>query len=141
MLASPANVVNVEQAAGERGIELNAVKETQPPSGLVGNIVGVRATSGNESHRILGTAYADGLPRVLRIDDYPMDLVATGEMVLIENDDQPGVIGLVGNTFGNAKINIADMVISRTDVEGQKRALMVLKVDTPPGRRPDRQAP
>jgi D-3-phosphoglycerate dehydrogenase len=133
MLASPANVVNVEQAASDRGIDLQAVKESQPPSGLVGNIVGVRANGKTESHRILGTAYADGLPRVLRIDDYSMDLIPAGEMVLIENDDQPGVIGLVGNTFGNRGVNIADMVISRTDVDGQSRALMVLKVDARPG--------
>ena len=83
---------------------------------------------GDRSHRILGTAYADGLPRVLRVDDYAMDLVPEGEMVLIENDDQPGVIGAVGQAFGSAGINIADMVISRSG----PRALMVLKIDAAP---------
>ena len=46
-------------------------------------------------------------------------------MALIFNDDRPGVIGLVGSEFGNAGINIADMVLSRRD----KTALMVLKLD------------
>jgi D-3-phosphoglycerate dehydrogenase len=129
------NLINVETLAKQRGIELIAVDEPQPPQGLVGDIVGVRVSSGDtgESHRILGTCYADRLPRVLRIDNYAMDMVPAGTMVLLENKDQPGVIGFVGNTFGDAKVNIADMVISRdVAADGTARALMVIKVDQTP---------
>ena len=129
----PVNVINVEQLAKERGIELVPVHETAPPQGLVGDIVGVRAEAANgESHRILGTAYLDGLPRVLRVDEFNVDMVPEGPMVVIENDDEPGVIGQVGQAFGEAGVNIADMVISR-DASGPKpRALMVLKTDGRP---------
>jgi len=43
------------------------------------------------------------------------------------------MIGFVGTTFGNARVNIADMVISR-DVrpDGTAYALMLLKVDSKP---------
>lgn len=128
------NVINVEHLARSRGIELVTVHEVQPPAGLVGDIVGVRADSPNgESHRILGTVYADGLPRVLRIDDFSMDMIPQGNMVLIENQDQPGVIGFVGTSFGDAQVNIADMVISRTfAADGKATALMVLKTDSQP---------
>lgn len=129
------NLINVETLAKQRGIELIAVDEPQPPAGLVGDVVGVRVSSGDnaESHRILGTCYMDRLPRVLRIDNYAMDMVPEGTMVLLENKDQPGVIGFVGNTFGDAKVNIADMVISR-DIkpDGTAHALMVIKVDQTP---------
>ena len=130
-MEGPTNVINVESLADERGISLVPVKESSAPYGLVGDVVGVRVRNGdgNDTHRVLGTAYADGLPRVLRIDDYAMDLVPEGPMVLIENDDQPGVIGAVGAAFGDAKINIADMVISRATKEGKTSALMVLKTD------------
>jgi len=88
---------------------------------------------GGESHRILGTVYADGLPRVLRIDGFAMDMIPEGNMVLIVNKDQPGVIGTVGTSFGDAQVNIADMVISReVDGEGKATALMLLKIDSPP---------
>ncbi len=80
----------------------------------------------------MGTAYADGRPRVLRIDSFEMDLVPSGDIVLIENEDQPGVIGAVGAAFGDAGLNIADMVISRAETADGKRALMVLKVDAQP---------
>jgi hypothetical protein len=72
-------------------------------------------------HRILGTVYADGLPRVLRVDGYQMDMVPEGHMVLIQNKDQPGVIGTVGTTFGDASVNIADMVISREIDKDRRR--------------------
>jgi D-3-phosphoglycerate dehydrogenase len=81
----------------------------------------------------LGTVYADGLPRVLRVDNFNMDMIPEGQMVLIENEDKPGVIGIVGSSFGDAGVNIADMVISRdVQADGTAHALMVLKVDSAP---------
>ena len=100
----------------------------------MGDIVGVRVDgTDGATHRILGTVYADGLPRVLRVDGYNMDMVPEGNMVLIQNKDQPGVIGTVGTSFGDANVNIADMVISREfDKDGAATALMVLKTDSHP---------
>ncbi|MGD0769187.1 MAG: phosphoglycerate dehydrogenase [Tepidisphaeraceae bacterium] len=133
-LDTSVNVINVEHLARGRGIALATIHEPNPPAGLVGDIVGIRADSPNgESHRILGTVYADGWPRVLRIDGYSMDMIPEGNMVLIVNQDQPGVIGLVGSSFGDAKVNIADMVISREfDPAGKATAFMVIKTDSPP---------
>ncbi len=128
------NVINVEHLARQRGIELSQVHEPAPPAGLVGDVVGLRVEgSDGTSHRILGTVYADGLPRVLRIDGYNMDMVPEGNMVLIVNKDQPGVIGVVGSSFGDAGVNIADMVISREfGKDGQATAIMVIKTDSHP---------
>lgn len=128
------NVINVEHLARGRGIELVSIHEEAPPAGLVGDIVGIRMDGPNgESHRILGTVYADGLPRLLRVDNYAMDMIPEGNMVIIQNEDQPGVIGVVGSSFGDAKVNIADMVISREyDKSGKATALMVIKTDSTP---------
>jgi D-3-phosphoglycerate dehydrogenase / 2-oxoglutarate reductase len=133
-LATGVNVINVEHLARGRGIELVQIHEPNPPAGLVGDVIGVRVDSPNgDSHRVLGTVYADGWPRVLRIDGYSMDMVPEGNMVLIVNKDEPGVIGLVGSSFGDAQVNIADMVISREfDSAGKATALMVIKTDSPP---------
>ena len=128
------NVINVEHLARSRGIEMVQIHEPAPPAGLVGDIVGVRIdTPTGESHRLLGTVYADGLPRLLRIDGFAMDMVPEGQMVLILNEDQPGVIGFVGTSFGDASVNIADMVISRSiDTAGKATALMLIKTDSVP---------
>ena len=131
-LDTPVNVINVEHLARSRGIELVQVHEQEPPVGLVGDIVGIRVDGPDgESHRVLGTVYADGLPRVLRVDDFAMDMIPEGNMALIVNKDEPGAIGTVGTAFGEAKVNIADMVISRVvQKDGTARALMLLKTDS-----------
>src|SRR5688500_18839832 len=79
------NVINVEHQARQRGIELVSIHEPAPPAGLVGDVVGIRVEGTTPSgeginHRILGTVYADGLPRVLRIDGYQMDMIPEGTM-------------------------------------------------------------
>ncbi len=134
-LTEHVNVINVEEMAKSRGIELMQVHEPSPPQGLVGDIVGIRVESDSgETHRILGTVYADGLPRVLRVDHFNMDMIPEGDMVMIINRDMPGVIGTVGSTFGAAGVNISDMVISRDfQPDGTAQALMVLKTDSRPG--------
>jgi D-3-phosphoglycerate dehydrogenase len=147
-LSNPVNVINVEKLAAQRGIELVQIHEPSPPQGLVGDIVSVRAEApargdkgadkggdkGGESHRIIGTVYADGFPRVLRIDGWALDMIPEASMTLVINKDQPGVIGTVGSAFGDAGVNIADMAITRGDVasDGTAKALMVVKTDSAP---------
>ncbi len=132
--AGGVNVINVEHLARGRGIELVQIHEPAPPAGLVGDILSIRVEGPDgQRHRILGTVYADGLPRLLRIDDFNMDMVPEGQMVLLTNRDQPGVIGFVGSTFGDAGVNIADMVISRAvGSDGEATAMMLIKTDSEP---------
>src|SRR5437867_1195968 len=133
-LDTPVNVINVEHLARSRGIEIVAINEPAPPAGLVGDIVGVRIEGQDgESHRVLGTVYLDGMPRVLRFDNFNMDMIPEGHMVVIMNKDMPGVIGMVGTSFGDAGVNIADMVISReVHPDGSAVAIMLIKTDSPP---------
>jgi D-3-phosphoglycerate dehydrogenase len=133
-LDTPVNVINVEHLARSRGIDLVAIPEASPPAGLVGDIVGIRVDGQNgESHRVLGTVYLDGHPRILRIDNFSMDMIPEGHMVVIMNKDMPGVIGMVGTSFGDAGVNIADMVISReVNADGSAVALMLIKTDSSP---------
>jgi len=120
------NLINVEAFAKERGIEITHTTTSATDDGPEKILLSVR--SGNVQHSIEGTIFVDGLPRILAIDDYRMDMVPEGAMVLIRNDDQPGVIGLVGTTFGHHKVNIADMTLSRHT----KTAFIVMKLDGPP---------
>jgi D-3-phosphoglycerate dehydrogenase len=50
-------------------------------------------------------------------------------MVVIENDDRPGVIGTVGTLLGNAGVNISDMDVSR--VTGSDTAVMLIAPSEP----------
>ncbi len=119
------NIVNAKEHANRRGITVeHASRNAQPgfPDAL-----SVSVCSGGVDHEIEGVIFGDGKPRITAIDGYRMEIVPERTMVLIFNDDRPGVIGLVGHRFGDAGINIADMALSR---RGQT-ALMLLKLDKP----------
>jgi D-3-phosphoglycerate dehydrogenase len=119
------NIVNADAVAAEHGIDIR--HETRAGSRGGRDHLLVTAEADGERREIEGTIDADGGPRILRIDGYQMNMAATGDMVLIHNDDRPGVIGLVGTVFGDHNVNIADMTLSRH----AGRALMVLKLDGP----------
>ena len=69
---------------------------------------------------------------MVEINGYNMDMVPRGHMLLIQNADVPGIIGLVGTELANAGINIGGMSISRREIDGEVTALMVVKVDVAP---------
>jgi D-3-phosphoglycerate dehydrogenase len=50
-------------------------------------------------------------------------------MIFLRYDDVPGVIGRVGTLLGEARVNIANMAVSRNREGG--KALMALSIDTP----------
>lgn len=119
------NLINIPEIAQERGIMLRNVATRSSADDQDKVTLIVKTPSGY--HEIEGVLGQNGLPRILGIDSYRMDMIPGGPMLLILNDDQPGVIGLVGTTLGQQCVNIADMTLSRQN----KHALMVLKIDEP----------
>lgn len=120
------NVINVGKVADDRGIEIAESRTEKAP--VFANQITIEVVGPESTHSIEGAVFGDGLPRILAIDGYRMEMKPAGEMIILFNDDRPGVIGLVGMTFGAHDINIADMTISR---QGD-RACMLLSTDTPP---------
>ncbi|MEM6460163.1 MAG: phosphoglycerate dehydrogenase [Planctomycetota bacterium] len=140
-LDTPLNVINVGAVAEARGIETRVTQRehtTTAPSQLTLTVHGPRNKvderpehRADKVRRIVGRVYDDLRPRVVEINGYAMDMVPEGHMVIIQNDDRPGMIGMVGTEFGKAGVNIADMTISRREnPDGTgATALMLLKTD------------
>lgn len=125
------NIVNVKHFAQQRGITTTtSINDEQTPEGPSISIEIKSPIENGETQirRIAGKVYSDLKPRVTEINGYHMDIVPHDDMVLIQNEDRPGMIGTVGNAFGSAGLNIAEMAISRKDTT----ALMVLCVDETP---------
>ncbi len=61
-----------------------------------------------------------------------MELKPEGDVVIIINQDRPGVVGRYGSIFGDNKINIADMTFSRKKRSGM--ALVGITLDQPPAK-------
>ncbi|MEI8196866.1 MAG: NAD(P)-dependent oxidoreductase [Phycisphaerae bacterium] len=127
-LSESVNVVNSFHLAEGRGITIRHEAMGQASQRAIQHSIELEITEHGKTHTVIGTVFADNLPRLLCIKGYWMDMVPAGPMALIVNHDQPGVIGLVGTTFGRMGVNIADMTISR---KGDK-ALMLLKLDAEP---------
>jgi len=119
------NVINVDAFVKERGIKVEQRADLATSSKT--DRVSVRLNTRDGFNEVVGEVGPDGKPRIMAIDGYEMNLVPEGPMVMIYNDDEPGVIGLVGTIFGKHKLNIADMTLSRQ----AKTAMMVLKLDEP----------
>ena len=65
-------------------------------------------------------------PVLVEVDGYEIELPITDHMLLIRNENGPGVIGRVGTYLGDVGVNIADMAVGRHPDGG---AMMGLSLD------------
>ena len=106
--------VNAPQRAKDHGLELREVSSTTAEDYV--NLVTVRGGG----HSISGTLHwRRGEQRIVLVDGHTFYVPPVDHMVMITNDDRPGVIGTVGTLLGDAGINIADMDVGRSDTTGQ----------------------
>src|SRR5207253_6729645 len=120
----PVNYVNAPVVAADRGIEVS--EEKRRASRDFTNLVRVSADGVRVAGTTIGTDNRHWLVSAL---GFELDMELAPRMALLLYDDVPGVIGRVGNLFGAAGVNIANMTVVR-DREGGK-ALMALSIDSP----------
>ncbi len=119
--------VNAAQLAAERGIDV--VMATSSHSREFVSTVRVSGTLGERSPSVAATLTTKG-PTLIGLDEMEIELPFGANMLLIRQDDQPGVIGRVGTYLGDIGINVANMVVGRSTVTGHA-ALMGLALDQP----------
>ncbi len=128
ILLETINFVNAPFIARERGIE---VKETKTKdSGDYQSIICLRIKSGDRESRVVGTLFSRKDPRIIMIDDFKVEIVPDGELLLMSNNDKPGVIGNIGTLLGANGINIARMHFGRETAGG--KAISVVSIDSAP---------
>ncbi len=121
------NLVNANLLAEEQG--LRVAEEKDPAREDFANEVIVRlATTGGEV-TVGGTRLRDQT-HVTRLGDYRLDVIIDSPFLLVlENEDRPGIIGAVGSLAGKHDINISFMEVGRVRARG--RATMVVGLDDP----------
>jgi D-3-phosphoglycerate dehydrogenase len=114
--------VNAPQIAEAQGV---TVKENKVASGSANsdyvNLVTLRAGSHSIAATLVGPRRQ---ARIVMVDDHMTDVPPADHMLVVRNDDRPGVIGLVGTLLGRHNVNIADMDVGRALTPGT--ALMVI---------------
>ncbi len=105
--------VNAPQLAKDKGLE---VRETN--CATAADFVNL-ITIGGGGHSISGAIVGRrGEQRIVVIDEHVFDVPPAANMLMVKNDDRPGVIGTVGTLLGDAGINIADMDVGRAAEPG-----------------------
>ena len=104
----PVTYVNAPQRAKEAGIDVREVSSTTSA-----DYVNLITISGG-GHSISGTLPGRRAEhRIVLIDGHRLDVPPADHMLMVTNDDRPGVIGTVGTLLGDAGVNIADMDVGR----------------------------
>ncbi len=117
-----ANIINALPVAKQKGIEISETSNDTAKD--YASIVSIKFTSNGKTRELRGTVIA-GVPKLVGFDSFDFDSPLVGDMMYVSYNDEPGVIGAVGNTIGNAGINIAQMTVGRDG----GRAMMFLTLD------------
>lgn len=126
-LGSQVNNVNAGYIAEQRGITIQENKTTAA-RGFT-NLITVELKDKNGVKRVAGTLLNGLGPRIVKVDDYSMDVVPEGHLLLVYHTDQPGAIGRVGSLLAENDVNIATMQVGRAVIGGS--AIMMLTIDRP----------
>jgi len=122
------NFINASAVAEARGVHVTSVHDTD--FSRIPNVISLRVTSKpDEAWEITGYVDKRGGHRLIRINQYHLDVLMDGPLLLLLNKDVPGVVGEVGTVLGAAGINIAEYALSRDTKSGL--ALSVIKSDAP----------
>src|SRR5438105_1925042 len=124
----PVSFVNASVVAKERGVRVGERRSSLTHDYV--NLMTLRASTDDGEASVAGTVVAarDG-ERIVRVDEFDLDMVPARYMAFFLYEDRPGVIGAVGTLLGNAGINIATMQVGRRRAGGA--ALMGMAVDSP----------
>jgi D-3-phosphoglycerate dehydrogenase len=118
------NLVNAGLLAKARGITV--VERRTPDAGSFSALVTLSGDVDGR-HIVVGGTVANGEPRLVRLNDYRLDMAPSDVMLITQHHDRPGMIGRIGGTLGAADVNIAAMHLARS--APREDALMVLALD------------
>src|SRR5690606_21888176 len=128
-LEGPVNPISAPYEAKERGIDLVEVKE--PPAKGFADSIRVVIKGDGGLHTATGIVDIDGELRLIGLDGYKMNAVMSGNILIILNQDRPGVIGNVGSVLGRRQINVSRLQVGLDETRGQALALYNVDGEVP----------
>ena len=115
----PVSYVNALSIAKDRGVEVKAIS-TSTSKDFV-NVVTIRGGGHSLAGTLVGLASEQ---RLVMVDEHAVDMPPASHMLVVRNNDQPGMIGFVGTTLGQAGVNIDDMDVGRS-VDGVPAVMVI----------------
>ena len=121
------NMVNAPVICRERDIRVSETRSSA--EGDFHTLIRVTLTTESHSRSVAGTLFGGTKPRIVMVEDVPMEAELGPHMLFVRNKDKPGFIGNLGRTLGEAGINIATFHLGRT-APGED-AICLVQVDQP----------
>jgi len=122
------NFVNAPAIARERGISYNEVKASEVKD--FSNYIEIETSHNHEKDHLLGTLFGNRLPRIVNINEFwGLDVDPHGYVLVIQNEDMPGVVGKLGTILGRNRVNIAEMSLARVRKGKKMLALTTINTD------------
>jgi D-3-phosphoglycerate dehydrogenase len=126
ILGPAVNYVNAPHLARERGIKI--IERSCVTSDEFSNVIHLTVTGDEGESSVSGALFGEKDCRIVRVDGHHVEAEPYGHILVLHNEDRPGVIGFIGQVLGQAGINIAMMNLSRQKING--RAISLLTVDS-----------
>jgi D-3-phosphoglycerate dehydrogenase len=118
--------VNAPSIATNHGIAVRERRRDDVEHQDYMNLITLRSGSRNISGTLAGRRRE---ARIVLIDDHLSDVPPARYMLIVRNDDRPGVIGRVGTVLGEAGVNIDNMDVGKIPEAGS--AMMMIATATP----------
>ncbi len=128
VLQDEVNQVNAPMVAAERGIVISESKTSKSED--FHSLLRYRVVTEDRDYVVEGTLFGRSEPRMVRYGAHRGEFDLSGEIVVIQALDKPGVIGKVGMALGLRGINISHLQFARQEVGG--KALLFLNTDSRP---------
>jgi D-3-phosphoglycerate dehydrogenase / 2-oxoglutarate reductase len=122
--ADEVNFVSSRHLAKQRGIGVARTRLSQ--HAVYNEYVELVVNAERGDLTVAGALLGDAHPRIVRIADYHVDVVPAGTLIVLKNEDVPGVIGRVGTLLGGHGINIAGYHQARLSKGGEALAAIVV---------------
>ncbi len=123
------NLVNAGALAKARGITV--VERKTPDAGAFAAQLTLSGESKGRITTVAGTV-AGGESRLTRLNEYRLDMEPSDVMLITRHSDRPGMIGRIGQTLGQADVNISAMHLGRSAPRADALMVLALDDDVPP---------
>ena len=121
--------VNARQIAADRGIEVVESHSSRPRNYT--SLISVKLHTNAGEKWVEGAVFERTSPRLVLVDGIGVEAPLEGTMIVIRNNDQPGVIGEIGTILGKHGVNIANFALGRETARGNAIGVVIVDETSP----------
>ncbi len=128
-LLESVNMVSAPAIAQERDIAVSETKRARLTD--YHTLIRLTVTTDQRRRSVAGSLFGGDKPRLVEVEEIPLEAELSGHMIYVRNQDKPGLIGGLGRTLGDAGINIASFHLGRHEAGGDALALVAVDTEVP----------